>query len=319
MRLNLDAIPSQELLASERALAPFATGTPHNRLECCPTHMKDSWPFLFENARDARRRAIMCLNHKVGSTTWKLALLRGTNHASFHRLDRTPHGSASPASPGCEAATADRAVRRYMMVRNPYSRLLSGYLDKAVLQKDVKHSKKFWPRGFDPADAGRRPVAGFASFVHLVTSQPADEPLNAHFSLLTTKCHWEGGYDYVLPVEQMEAWYPPLVRALGLVEALSSGWNLTTRFWRGGRECFYAPRGRSCGWVREGADTAAPGGAAHAPATFHATNANEALDKYYTQALAAAVTRWARDDLAAFGYRAWDGVDGAGCARRSAR
>ena len=37
------------------------------------------------------RKAFVCLNHKAGSTTWNLALLRAGPHTRYHNLIVSPH------------------------------------------------------------------------------------------------------------------------------------------------------------------------------------------------------------------------------------
>merc|ERR1719181_1386625 len=96
----------------------------------CRPRMIDGKPFLFQSPAQPDHKAFVCLNEKVGSTTWKLALLRAGPHTKFHNLTVSPHGA--PAKPTCGKYSKDVAVPRFMMVRNPYSRLLSGFMDKCV-------------------------------------------------------------------------------------------------------------------------------------------------------------------------------------------
>ena len=121
-----------------------------------------------------------------------------------------------------------------------------------------------------------------------------------------------GAYDYVLPVELMERWFKPFVATLGLEQIVASGWAVRTGLWRGHTECFYAPPGRTCDWLMDTRSTLGDPAAwrpSSSPLSF-ATGADAQLDHFYTPALAAAVTSWARSDLIVFGYPAWDGING---------
>ena len=131
----------------------------------------------------------------------------------------------------------------------------------------------------------------------------------------------------------MELWYAPLIHVLGFARDVASGWDL-----EGG--CFYRRRGGTCQemdaeiarWAAPGMDGAAvrwlndvhnKGSAARpddgarprrsciveARAAGHrkGTSACDRLRAFYTPAVAALVTRYARDDLVAFGWPEWKG------------
>ena len=85
--------------------------------------------------------------------------------------------------------------------------------------------------------------------------------------------------------------------------------------------CFYAPPNGTCetaldvARARESSGAAEGAGSRWYSATCtgraavrdHSTYACKQLQRWYTPALARAVTRYARDDLALFGYAAWGG------------
>jgi hypothetical protein len=264
------------------------------RLGSCNDFMLDGWPFLFKRNGSA---AFICMNQKVGSTTWKLALLRASEYPAvktkYFDLQQSPHGA--PASQGCRNWTS-AAIPRFVMVRNPYSRLLSAYLDKCIVQ-----ISRLCP--IDPKVAQQDPIGAFATVV--VKATQSKQGLNDHFSLLVrSRCGFQAGYDYYLPTEQMQYWYGPFVEALGIKSVMRWGWNLTTHWWRHSEECFYHPPGQDCDGMQSNAIDADP------PATFHATGSDAHLDSYYTPDLALMVTNWARPDLLEFGYRPWGGTNG---------
>ena len=183
-----------------------------------------------------------------------------------------------------------------MMVRNPYSRLLSAYMDKCILQ-----GESYCP--IDPKVAANDSISGFATVVARVTQSKNFQ--NGHFRLLVqSHCGIRSGYDYYLPIEQMQYWYRPFVDALGINTVVKWGWNLTTHWWRHSEECFYHPPGQDCDGTQSKALDA------YAPRSFHATGSDGQLDAYYTPHLAQMVTKWALPDLLEFGYRPWSGTGG---------
>ena len=154
--------------------APFASSD--HKASCDPCeYMNDGCPFLVPT-----KRAILCLVHKGGSTTWKLALLRAQKQARrYHRLQRSPHSRPPSGNTALDftAAAQNRSVPRLMMVRNPYSRILSAYLDKVVLQQ----TRKLWPSSlkYGTVPSKNRTVPSFRDFVQAVTGH--SEILDRHF------------------------------------------------------------------------------------------------------------------------------------------
>eukprot|EP00466_Bigelowiella_natans_P011087 jgi/Bigna1/83181/fgenesh1_pg.103_\ len=109
-------------------------------------------------------------------------------------------------------------VTRIMLVRNPYARFLSGYLDKIVGDFQV------WKKRIFP---------------WLTESMEIKEP---HFTPQFSHCGVQNGflYDYYLKIEETELWYEELVRHLGMENVMQHGWgNL-------GQECFFYAKERSC-------------------------------------------------------------------------
>ena len=109
----------------------------------------------------------------------------------------------------------------------------------------------------------------------------------------------------------MASWYAPLVEELGLQQATRAGWP---------SGCFYAPPNGTCATALDVARAHEAAGAAEdASHSYratcsgrdavrgHSTFACHQLQRWYTPELARAVTRYASDDLALFGYAAWDG------------
>lgn len=133
-----------------------------------------------------------------------------------------------------------------MMVRNPFVRFLSGFLDKILQDHDYEH---FAPPGYEKNDTDFVRFAKLmTAFQHIKETESGYHPMkefNDHFRLMSGNCLLPKGvlYDYVLPIEQMQCWYEPLLAALQLDEVSKSGWNETTSHYRGKTSCFYQKKG----------------------------------------------------------------------------
>jgi len=275
------------------------------------TCLADGQPFIYR-APEADDTSVLCLMHKAGSSTWKLALLKAIGADGFPDGDglfqTTPHGAVLPFETPSEAEWArlshGSSTRRFMIVRSPHTRLLSGYLDKVV------HWPKpqLWPAGFAEVD-------GFGGFVRAVV---ADPHLNGHFELQSQQCGLPEGirYEY-LRLEEEAEWYARLACELRIEAALTRGWATPSTWNHGGSACF-AESSCGCELSCDHASraplpcaTTGVAGATEATAqlsatsTFHATGSEALLSRYYTVELAELVNRWAANDLETFGYDAW--------------
>ena len=101
----------------------------------------------------------------------------------------------------------DPKMYTFIIVRSPYTRLLSGWLDK----KDFPRFKL--PQTFD-------------AFVHWLQNQTVSK-LNEHFKPMTSFCGIGDGmkFDLIARVEEMHEWGPKLVSRLGLTKFTMSGWK----------------------------------------------------------------------------------------------
>jgi len=99
------------------------------------TTVRDGVPFLLNSGDGHGGAAVVCLSEKVGSTAWKLLFVKAlaSQGLSSFNLHASPHKAKVKVQPHSEheRLLSDPAVPRFMFVRDPYSRLLSGYLDKA--------------------------------------------------------------------------------------------------------------------------------------------------------------------------------------------
>ena len=294
--------------------------------------LRDGVPFAF-------RGAVVCLQAKVASSSWKLVLLKSAHVSGFPdeagRFDDSPHGRSlpstvsQPSSAEWSRMLREEATPRYMIVREPFARLLSAYLDK--IMGDDPLPTDLWPSGF------RRRSDGFGAFVRAVVRERAGR-LNRHFELQSRQCdaHWPSDgaaeahhsqqgrvrYSSVLRLEDVQSWYPEMACRLGLEDAVSSGWSVRSAYNSGGVECFQTLGTCGCPPLQchgEAADvqrvrcgSGAGGNASSASSATrdatqhvqgqHATSAASQLLRYYDAESARLVAAWARDDFEIFGY-----------------
>eukprot|EP00041_Stephanoeca_diplocostata_P016602 m.327804 g.327804 ORF g.327804 m.327804 type:complete len:1044 (-) comp20422_c0_seq1:344-3475(-) len=114
------------------------------------------------------------------------------------------------SSQAAEALVNDPAMHMFAIVRNPYARLLSAWLDK-----------KDFP-------SFRLPQT-FAGFVDYLVHTP-NEKLNEHFAPLTSFCGLSEGirFDAVYKLEEADKWGPSLVKQLDIADAVANP------HWKGG-------------------------------------------------------------------------------------
>ena len=276
--------------------------------------LRDGWPFAF-------RGSVICLVAKAASTSYKLALLKSAGVPGFPddegRFSLDPHGEQLPES--VDAHEWKRLVASgpaYMIVRNPFTRLLSGYIDKVERHPDPRK----WPSSFTGS-------GGFAAFVRAVVEEPP-ATLNKHFALQSAQCGVDAGMRLVLApasapvavqdvvhglspvdcapdppptvarykvlrIEEEETWYPSLVCRLQLQQAVSSGWEHTHS------GCFHEVG--SCGCSINCSDEGSPSCRAAAPVRT-SSPIDLLLPRYYDATLFRLVANWARTDFELFRY-----------------
>ena len=255
--------------------------------------LRDGWPIAY-------RGTVLCLLPKVASTSFKLALLKSAGVAGYPnaegRFDHQPHGERLPDSvSGLDAAGWARLAASgpaYMIVRNPFTRLLSGFLDKV---EGSDPAPRHWPSGFTGA-------GGFGAFVRAVVAEPAAS-LDKHFALQSAQCGLDAGMRYeVLRLEEEDAWYAALACRLQLQHAVASGWELPSDYHHGGARCFHEVGG--CGCALECDATAGPTAASRScgPTAPPHTATDRLLPQYYDAASVRLVADWARRDFELFGY-----------------
>ena len=171
--------PLEELSLPNATLKGCASN--HDSGHAC---LRDGWPFAY-------RGTVICLLAKAASTSYKLALLKSAGVPGYPddegRFGLDPHGKLLP-----ESVNADEwrqlvaSGPAYMIVRNPFTRLLSGYIDK--VERHPMPQK--WPSRFTGS-------GGFAAFARAVVEEPPAS-INKHFALQSAQCSLDAGMRLVL-------------------------------------------------------------------------------------------------------------------------
>jgi len=120
--------------------------------------MRNGYPFIVHSGEESthnhgknntlkpRQAAILCTQEKVGSTMWRMAFSAHHQNVKSSEID--------PLDPGQRVCMTEQHVNmlkmnanvtRMMLVRNPYARFLSAYLDKIVKDFEIwKHRYFRW-------------------------------------------------------------------------------------------------------------------------------------------------------------------------------
>eukprot|EP00873_Tetraselmis_striata_P006959 jgi/Tetstr1/427223/TSEL_017411.t1 len=161
--------------------------------------MKDGFPFIFP--APSNRDMLICIPQKLGSTRWNTMFRQVYDPEVSVGRRGGVHGAPAPWTLLEEYSSIDKLVAkmrdpatlRFIWVRNPYTRLLSAFLDKIC----GKHVKRFagtvYPQTCD--------AAGFLNLLRVLNSM-ADrgEVVHRLFALQKYKCGLPAGmqYDYFL-------------------------------------------------------------------------------------------------------------------------
>jgi hypothetical protein len=340
---------SLQYLDSIQQLKPWYSGhkpwhnKPFKNIRVSNRDILDGFPFLFSNRRTGKK-AILCLVEKVGSSQWKSLLLKHLDPTCFEKIvyKDNPHIACPDLRDTSEeefnSALKDDSIPRIMFVRDPYSRLLSAYLD---LIKNHTYNTIY---NYLPGSTYDK-ASGYGGFVEILLGQymksfkDAWKNINSHFLPQAHKCYLSNNkfsYDYYLKVEHTDQWFVSLVHVLGLEEEVSTGWGFNNKWHPNSdrRTCFYHPSDRTCEEMEQvfNASITTNGDRSHiisisddAPEGYRRNNYQLSniysdsgghnkgagtiaiLDQYYNRDIAFNVSLLVQADLELFHYPSWTG------------
>lgn len=168
-----------------------------------------------------------CLPHRI---RWKLLLslaTEGREAINTHCVHCTkPSWIPTSHEQHINDVSNDSAIRM-MWIRNPYSRILSAFLDK--MHEPHGQQAKRWKRivKYHGGPYESTPE-GFERFVErLLYMRDNNIEVNPHFTPMAEHCGIDKGmqYDLYLQVEKINEWYAEVIDLLGLSEFVKSGWS----------------------------------------------------------------------------------------------
>ncbi|MGZ0213792.1 MAG: sulfotransferase family 2 domain-containing protein [Actinomycetales bacterium] len=227
-----------------------------------------------------------CFPSGVGSFRWKQLVLAGLTGATT----RKPHffytvlheHNVSVYVESAEVIGRSSNVFRFLIVRNPYERLLSLYVHKFYMAKK--------PHLFLH---GAPVKANFSTFVHHLARVPTNKRHQDLQPVVRSHRTCMLADPKVLRIELINQWYPMLVSMLELREA-----SRMVALW--GRErCFYRPCNASCAMASRPVFSECWGGSFPEPFAVDRLAMRLHYADEYTVHRA---SRIVEDDLLAFGY-----------------
>jgi len=245
---------------------------------------------------NATQPLFMCLAPKTGCTAWWAFVFYVNDHRNlFGKLARNPGAvhkvNKAPWLMYNHRWRDELMVRdRVAIVRNPYVRFLSSYLDWKSRNRQGNVSFEEFAHMYKQHRAGKHGV--FEGWIFLANHvEPVAEVCQVSKLRIGT----------FLRIEQMDLWYDTFMHHYGLD-------RFEARLRADGHE-FYRPFLNSTTMLSEKLREAIgmtpwAGNARH---TAHVRNSAAHLAEYYTPAMARFVFDLQRFDFEAFGYPAWDG------------
>lgn len=277
-------------------------------------------PFVFRAPGNKHNPSILCIVSKAGSSSWGLALAKALHIHGFPGRDgafrKRPNGlhlGYHTTVEEFQGLLANSSVPKYMLVRSPHTRLLSGYLHQ-VVQEQHRHR---YPPHFDES-------TGFSGFVDAVVATPAAK-LDLHFRLQSEQCGIPAGLSYrYLQVEHTAKWYDEFICQLSIQDEVASGWNISSRLHHSTGMCFIHKPQQGCSIIcdaehqvmaleydkahlpnsKEGHQSHRGNITAHSylPTSRTSSSATSQFIDYYDASLVKKVLKWAAHDMDLFGY-----------------
>ncbi len=189
----------------------------------------------------------------------------------------------------------------YFVARNPYTRILSMYLQKVVNACISDGQKGCDTHGWH----GIKPEISFEGFVEEIELK-----LTRHGNLCGISHHLCQQVETcitptlsaqevtVIRVEEQSCWFPCLVKQIGIQSSLlSNGWEQFS-----GQACYYSATG-DCKDMLRSID---PNKVGVTTGNVHATGASNKLGEHYNRKTAETISRLYADDFRILGYPLWN-------------
>ena len=305
-------MPTQSAL--QAAVCDMNTST--SKTDCCRAGSRNEvWPM------GPGKFLELCVPNKVGSARWsQLAIRQITGRFAKHYPEPQVNTDLMRTNLPCRSHPKVTHLLRLMIVRNPYERLLSGFLDKMVGRGSDFHATPGSFANFTAllrASDPRRPLWLPGAPTHMRANGATSGYAHDHLAPITSmsktgfSCHEQLYQSFhrngtairekyrVVRLEEMERWYPPLVEELDIRQTV-----LDPKWPPDG--CYWKPQ-----WAATCADGLDPAAAARAEhnATVravverHRTGSASKLAQYFaTQEVIDQVTAFVSGDLEAFEY-----------------
>jgi hypothetical protein len=212
----------------------------------------------------------------------------------------------------------------FVLGRSPYTRLLSGFLDKMTRQDrgNDMHTLKATNQdiGHGEYDFFEKTKEDFRNFLSkIIAAMKQGKHVNEHFAPMVSVCKvQEVPYHYFLRLEDMAQWMPCLREGLKLSRFTDLGWDhsraLRSDWYQPHhRGCWWAPKGMTCqqyidqsrdfvSGYRDSIDIPQHHMHSGSAADVHSTSADDKWQLFYDQEIADMVYEAYRIDFEAFGY-----------------
>lgn len=193
----------------------------------------------------------------------------------------------------------------YFIARNPYTRILSLYLQKVVNACISTGQKGCTTGGWKGMHANKTSFPYFVRHVAKKVQEKGSVCLyNVHLCQQVSAClapTLEAKEVTILRLEEQSCWFPCLVHQTGMAPSLlQHGWNKFSA-----SSCYYTATG-NCNDMLTFIDPS--NFTKMATGNVHATGASNKLLQYYTPESADIVSRLYQQDFEILGYPLWDGV-----------
>eukprot|EP00892_Ulva_mutabilis_P001468 jgi/Ulvmu1/11321/UM074_0036.1 len=189
------------------------------------------------NSSGNRRRSLLNLLLSARDALWQPhtttpGAASAQQTSTLTSATRTAHSTRTKRSISAPETTSSPprvpvAVPTFIVGRNPYVRVLSGFLDKMVVNADrhdqFTHIAVNRHLAFPPHAAWEPSVRDFHSFVRALALRGV-EAIDNHFRPAVAVCTESFKYDYYLRLEEMAAWFPCVMEGLGLRGWTEAGW-----------------------------------------------------------------------------------------------